>query len=91
MGDGNVEREREREREKIIWNFDNVQKAYATRGYEAKKQVSQQKHKTNNRTQKRKTQNPTPKIFPVPPKYPTLFRSDWYQGQAIAPRWCVDL
>jgi hypothetical protein len=23
-------------REKIIWNFDNVQKAYATRGYEAK-------------------------------------------------------
>jgi hypothetical protein len=28
------------EREKIIWNFDNVQKAYATRGYEAKKQVS---------------------------------------------------
>jgi hypothetical protein len=22
--------------EKIIWNFDNVQKAYATRGYEAK-------------------------------------------------------
>jgi hypothetical protein len=26
--------------EKIIWNFDNVQKAYATRGYEAKKQVS---------------------------------------------------
>jgi hypothetical protein len=24
------------EREKIIWNFDNVQKAYATRGYEAK-------------------------------------------------------
>jgi hypothetical protein len=27
-------------REKIIWNFDNVQKAYATRGYEAKKQVS---------------------------------------------------
>jgi hypothetical protein len=30
----------ERYREKIIWNFDNVQKAYATRGYEAKKQVS---------------------------------------------------
>jgi hypothetical protein len=29
-----------REREKIIWNFDNVQKAYATRGYEAKKHVS---------------------------------------------------
>jgi hypothetical protein len=29
-----------RERKKIIWNFDNVQKAYATRGYEAKKQVS---------------------------------------------------
>jgi hypothetical protein len=28
------------EREKIIWNFDNVQKAYATRGCEAKKQVS---------------------------------------------------
>jgi hypothetical protein len=28
------------ELEKIIWNFDNVQKAYATRGYEAKKQVS---------------------------------------------------
>jgi hypothetical protein len=24
------------EKEKIIWNFDNVQKAYATRGYEAK-------------------------------------------------------
>jgi hypothetical protein len=24
------------EREKIIWNFDNAQKAYATRGYEAK-------------------------------------------------------
>jgi hypothetical protein len=23
-------------REKIIWNFDNVQKAHATRGYEAK-------------------------------------------------------
>jgi hypothetical protein len=22
--------------EKIIWNFDNVQKAYAARGYEAK-------------------------------------------------------
>jgi hypothetical protein len=30
----------ERERKRIIWNFDNVQKAYATRGYEAKKQVS---------------------------------------------------
>jgi hypothetical protein len=28
------------EREKIIWNFDNVQKAYGTRGYEAKKLVS---------------------------------------------------
>jgi hypothetical protein len=27
---GNVD-----DREKIIWNFDNVQKAYATRGYEA--------------------------------------------------------
>jgi hypothetical protein len=25
--------------EEIIWNFDNVQKAYATRGYEAKKLV----------------------------------------------------
>jgi hypothetical protein len=41
------------------------------------------KHKTNNRTQKRKTQNPTPKIFPIPPKYPTLFRSDWYRGRRL--------
>jgi hypothetical protein len=24
--------------EEIIWNFDNVQKAYATRGYEANQQ-----------------------------------------------------
>jgi hypothetical protein len=27
------------EEEEIIWNFDNVQKAYATRGYEAKEKL----------------------------------------------------
>jgi hypothetical protein len=30
-------RRRKKDMEEIIWNFDNVQKAYATRGYEARK------------------------------------------------------
>jgi hypothetical protein len=32
-------------REKIIWNFDDVQKAYGTRGYEAKKALLVEKTK----------------------------------------------
>jgi hypothetical protein len=44
----------------------------------------------NNQT-KKKHIKPNPEISPVSPKYPSLVRSDWNQGQMIAPRWYIGL
>jgi hypothetical protein len=46
------------------------------------------KQTTEHKKEKPKTQ---PQDLFHPSKITHLFRSDWYQGQAIAPRWCVDL
>jgi hypothetical protein len=56
-----------------------------------KKEKEKEKEKRQTTKHKKKDPKPNPKISPVPPKYPTLFRSDWYQGQAIAPRWYIGL
>jgi hypothetical protein len=59
----------------------------STRGYKAKKYTqsgyAQQKHKTNNRTQKRKTQNPTPRSLLSLQNIPPYFEVTSTRGRRL--------